>query len=214
MVVFHTADRWPLTQDTMKELNSFDILLEYPKKNGLDYETHKSHERFYLFPDDPFLRSKYVIFKKDDLLFFAYDSYAAKAYMTKTYTGIYCIISANEEFECKVYKKDWTDFFFRRDRVNIGNKFIDSNLTICSKNREITTRLINEKITSLFLKLSETIFPLTLLIQNDYLPNIKVLADRKVIGLETNRWVFKNEEIDIFLDLSGQIIKNIINASD
>jgi hypothetical protein len=193
----------------MKEQSAFDILLDYPKENGLVFETHISQEKFYLFPNDPFLRSKYVIFKKDDLIYFAYDSYAAKAYMTKTYTGIYSLISNEEEFECKVYKKDWLDLFIKRDRIRTGIKYIDDNLTITSNSKEIANGLINESVASLFLKLSEKIYPLELLIQNDYLPNLKELAGKKVVGIETNRWIFKQEEIDIFLGIGGEIIKNI-----
>jgi hypothetical protein len=197
----------------MKEQNAFDILLEYPKENKLAFETHSSQDKFILFPDDPFLKSKYVIFKKDNFFFYAYDSYAAKAYMTKTFTGIYSLTSLQNDIRCRVTKRDWLDIFVIKDKKRTGIKYIDSNLTIISNNKEFRINLINEEITAQFLKLSETIFPITILIQDDYLPNISELAGKKVIGIETNRWIFKKEEIDVLLGIGGQIINNIINAS-
>ena len=35
------------TSNKMEERKAFDILLDYPKKHGLDYETHKNYKRFY-----------------------------------------------------------------------------------------------------------------------------------------------------------------------
>ncbi len=69
--------------------NSIDILLDYPKERGLIYETNESKERFFLSTNDPFLDTKYVIFKIDSLIFCAYDSYAVKPFMSKTFTGVY-----------------------------------------------------------------------------------------------------------------------------
>ncbi len=197
----------------MTEQNTFEILLEYPKEKGLIYETHSSQDKFYLFSNDPLLRSKFIIFKKDNLFYYANDSYATKAYLTNTYTGIYCQITLQDDIECKITKRDWLDFFVTRNIKRTGIKYIDSNLTISTKSKNISNRLINEQIASQFLKLSETITPVTLLIQNDYLPNIKELQGKKVIGIETNRWVYKREEIEVLLNFGGQIINNIIIAS-
>ena len=117
----------------MKERSSFDILLDYPKQQGLTFETHQDNNRFYLFPGDPILKTKYVVFKKDSLIFYAFDSYAAKASMTKTYSGIYRSINLPNEVEFSIYKKDWLDCFLRLNKIKTGLKYVDNNLTITSK---------------------------------------------------------------------------------
>ena len=69
----------------MKDRSAFDILLDYPKEKGWPYESHERNKRFYLTSGDPILNTKYIIFKNDSLLFFAYDSFSTKAFMNQTF---------------------------------------------------------------------------------------------------------------------------------
>jgi hypothetical protein len=197
----------------MDQRTAFDLLLDYPKKNGLVYETHESQQRFYLSPSDPLLSTKYIIFKKDNLFFCAYDSFAAKAYMSKTFTGLYGFIDLKKDFECRIYKKDWLDFFLRINKRKTGIKAIDDNLTITSKSRSLPKRLLSEKDLALFNKISNKITPVELLIQNNYLQIIKEFNDKKVIGIETNQWLYKNEDLGVFIDTGAELISNIMTAS-
>jgi len=121
----------------MEEKSSFDILLNYPKERGLAFETNRNIERFYLSTNDPILNTKYVLFKTDSILFYAFDSYAAKAFTTKTFTGVYSVLDWNNDFECRVYKKDWLDSFLRKNKKKTGNKNIDRKLTITTKSAQV-----------------------------------------------------------------------------
>jgi hypothetical protein len=197
---------------TMKESNSFDILVDYPKNLGLKYETHESQERFYLTTNDPFLRTKYVVFKKNELFFCAYDSYSAKTYSTNTYTGLYGSINLSSDFECKIYKKDFLDMFFRFNKKKTGEVTIDDILTITTKSNNFPHGLLSGKDALLFQQINKTIAPIKLLILNDYRPIIKELDSKKIIGIETSQWIYKKEEIDVLINLGGELIRNVMNA--
>jgi hypothetical protein len=197
---------------TMQEKSGFEILLDYPKDNGLQFETHESQNRFYLTPNDPFLRTKYVVFKKDDLYFCAYDSYATKAYISKIYTGIYGSVYLPPEFECRIYIKDKLDLFFRLNKKKTGDKNIDDKLTVTSRSTCLPEGLLSENDALLFQKINGIISPVELLIQNDYRPIIKELSGQKIIGLETNQWIYKKEDLDILVNTGGELLQNIKRA--
>lgn len=196
----------------MEERSAFDILIDYPIKHGLDFDTHRDYRRFYLSPADPVLNTKFVVFKTDSLFFYAYDSYASKAYMTNTFTGLYSHISFHDDTELKVYKKDFTDTFLRLNKRKTGLKHVDDYLTITSKSKELYFSL-SENDVSLFLEMNKIFSPFHLIVQNDYLQNINELKNKKVIGLETQQWLYKEEDIDLFLKLGNELIQNIKNAS-
>jgi hypothetical protein len=195
----------------MDERSAFDILLDYPKEKGFVYDTHQSTSRFYLITNDPISRTKYVVFKKDSLFFCAFDSYATKAYMTKTYTGIYKSIKLSEDIEFNIYKKDWLDSILRFNKIKTGLKHIDQYFTITSKSKRVPRELTEQTIL-LFQKIHEKIHPIQLIVRNDYIQIVDELKGKKVIGLETNQWIYKKEDIDILINLGGELIENIINA--
>lgn len=195
---------------TMTERNSFEILLDYPRQHELTYETHENHKRFYLFPEDPILYTKYIIFKKDSLMFCAFDTFATKAFMTRTFTGLYGLIDLPERFEYKIYVKDWLDRFLRFNKTKTGLDYIDKYLTITSKTEWLNCLLSQESV-SIYRKIQTKIYPIELLIQNNYLETITELKGKKVIGLETNQWIYKQDDIDLFIDSGSQLIIKIIN---
>jgi hypothetical protein len=197
----------------MNERSAFDIILDYPKQYGLSFETHQFNNRYYLFPDDPILETKYVVFQKDSLFFYAFDSYASKAYMSKTFSGIYKSINLSRDFECKINKKDWLDTIMRFKKVKAGEKFIDDYLTITSKSNWLLKEVLSQESVTMYLKICEKIIPLTLLIQNDPLPMIKDLRGKSVVGLETNKWIYNSGDLDTLINQGGKLIDNIINAS-
>lgn len=199
-------------QHYMKERNAFEILQDYPKEKGLIFETHESNRHFYLTPNDPILNTKYVIFEKDSLIFFAYDSFATKAFMNQTFTGIFSISNLENDFECEINRKDWLDNFSRNKRKT-GNKNIDDNFTFTSRSNRRIHEWFTEDISTLFLQLNNSIIPLKIKIQNDYLPLIEDFKNKNIIGIETNRWIYKSEEIDNLLNLGGEIIKKLNKTS-
>jgi hypothetical protein len=191
----------------MEDKSAFDILLEYPKEKGFDYETQESRRRFYIFPNDPILNAKFVLFKKGPLTFFAYDSYAAKAFMSKTLTGIYRPIESGKNVECRIRKRDWADSLFGK-RKKTGVRFINDHFTIqCNSDTQLDW--FNEHTAALLGKLQEKIHPLELLIQNKYLPIVEEFKGKTIIGLETNQWIYRKEEVEILLNTGGEILENI-----
>lgn len=192
----------------MEERSAFDILLDYPKERGLTFETNRSTERFHLSTNDPILNTKYVLFKTDSILFYAFDSYAAKALTTKTFTGIYSVLDWKNDFECSVYKKDWLDSFLRKNKKKTGNKNIDRKLTITTKSAQIKN-IIDAEVAATFMQLAKRITPVQLIIQDDYLPMIKDLTGKKVIGIETSQWIYQHKDIDTLLKYGGEIMGRI-----
>ena len=192
----------------MEERCVTDILLDYAKAKGLYYETSKSNKRFLLMPTDPILNTKYVLFKKGELIFFAYDSYGAKAHMSQTFTGVYSLSDFDTDVECEITKKYWLDIF-RTGKTKTGVKRIDNKLTITSSSDRYIKKLINERVTSLFMELTDKITPVKLLIKTDYLRLIGDFKSKNIIGLETNKWIYKTEDIEALLDIGGEIIEEL-----
>jgi hypothetical protein len=198
----------------METLNAFDQLLDYPKENKLIYETHLNDQRFYLSPNDPIQNTKYIIFKKQNLIFCAYDSYAAKVGSSQTFTGIYCPIRLKPGMELKLTRKYWSDFLFVINKRKTGIERIDRNFTLSASKDWNFQVLFDESTTHLFQELEKHISPVKLIIQHDYLPMISELKGQQVIGLETNEWIFQKEKVGQFLELGGKIINQIISSSD
>jgi hypothetical protein len=197
----------------MENLNSFDQLLNYPEENGLIYESHLDEKRLYLLPNDPILNTKYIVFKRRNLLFCAYDSYAAKAGSTQTFTGVYCPIRLKPEMELELSRKHWSDYILLFNKRKTGADVIDRNFTITAAKKWNFESILSEKEVHLFLELEKQIHPLKLIIQHNYIPIISELKGMQVIGLETNQWVSKKKDVDQFLNLGGLLIENIIKAS-
>lgn len=196
----------------MDEKSAFDLLLDYPIKNGLVYETHENRQRFFVSPNDPILNTKYILFETGNLVFCAYDSYAAKAYSTNTFTGIYGIGNFNQDFECKIYKRDWLDKLLRRNKIKSGDSFIDTRMTITSESEVIPHGLITKESLKLFDKINLQISPIEILIQNDYLSIVEKFKGKKVVGLETNQWLYKTEDLELFINSGSELINNILKS--
>jgi len=196
----------------MENMNSFDVLLRYPEENGLIYESHLDEKRLYLSPNDTLLNTKYIVFKKRNLIFCAYDSYAAKVNSSQTFTGVYCPIRLNPELELKLCRKHWSDSFFVLNKRKTGVEVIDRNFTVTAAKPWNFESILSEKEAHLFLELEKRIKPLKLVIQHDYMPMIGELKGRQVIGIETNQWICQKEDVDSFLSLGEKLIDNIINA--
>lgn len=191
----------------MEERSAYDLLKVYPAKHGLEFDTQDDYRRFYLFPTDSMLDTKFVIFKTGSLYFYAFDSYTAKMYMSNTFTGLYGIANPNAP-ELKIYRKDFTDTFLRTNKRRTGIKHIDDRLTITSPIKQVSLPL-SEKTVSLFLEMAKRFSPLHLLIENDYIQNITELKDKKVIGIETGEWLYKEEDVEEFLRMGGELIGSI-----
>ena len=93
----------------MNEKSAFDLLIEYTKKHGLNYATNNHNNHFSILSSVPVLSTKYVIFKKNNLFFYASDSFGFKGNMSKTFTGLYGLIDLPNDIELRIIKKDFID---------------------------------------------------------------------------------------------------------
>jgi len=62
--------------------------------------------------------------------------------------------------------------------------------------------------------IEKQIKPLKLIIQHNYISVISELKDRQVIGLETDQWISRKEDLDCFLNLGVKLIENVIKAAE
>jgi hypothetical protein len=65
----------------------------------------------------------------------------------------------------------------------------------------------------LFLELNNRISPLKLSFQYDYIPIIGALKDKTVISIETDLWIYQDDELNVFLKLGGKLLENIISTN-
>lgn len=193
----------------MNEKSTFDLLIEYPKKHGLNYATHNQNKHFSFIPSGPVINTKFVIFKKNNLFFCAYDSYGFKGSATKTFTGLYGIIDLPSEIELRALKKDMIDRFLLFNKRKTHNSRIDKVLTITSKSKNFPLHIISNKVVKHFLKIREKTNPIEIIIKNDYLQFIEEFKGKKVVGVETNYWMYKESEIDNFLHNGELLVNNL-----
>ncbi len=129
--------------------------------------------------------------------------------MSQTFTGVYSLSNYDTDFECETTKRFWLDNF-RTRKKKTGVKRIDANLTIRSHVDKNIKELVTEKAMALFLELSNRITPVKLLVKTDYLSLIDDFKSKNIIGLETNQWIYKTEDIEALLNIGGEIIEELI----
>lgn len=195
------------------EKSAVDILAENLTELGYKPETNTSNRTFIIPGTDRFLSSKFVVcMLTDNIFFLASDSLGTRAYTSSTFTGIYSKIELPDEVEFKIVKKDWFDFLFsKRKKSNIS--YIDNNLTITSSNWTPGKELNKENV-ELFLTLNRRKHPYFLIVENDYCPKIEALKGKKVIGLETNNWIYEKEDVKHLIDLGVTLVKRIKNGTE
>jgi len=194
----------------MQEISSFDKLIEYPQVNGLVYETHRDEKRFIVSTSDPILNTKYVTFEKGSLLFLAYDSFGAKAFMNQTFTGVFKIFPKNIKCDISIFKREWADNIFRRKRVKTYNNYVDKNLTIISKKGEINLELINKDFVKDYFALNDIVTPIELLIKFDYLGFLTKYTNKNIVGVETNQWISETKDINSLISQGEILIDKIL----
>jgi hypothetical protein len=196
----------------MADKTAFDILFDNLSDRGMQPERQISERNFIVPGKDRLSNAKYIIAKNKSLFFCAYDSHGTSAYSSKTFTGIYSAINLPPETECHIYKKDWVDLILRKSKRKSGIKFIDENLTITSSTNWTPSLLLNLTDVNLYLEISKRIAPLKITIQHDYLSIIEELKNKTIIGIETDLWIYEDNDLDSLFNLGGQLIENMTNA--
>jgi len=191
----------------MEEKSGLDKLLENFKELGM-FPTVTVVDKGSLFPpQNRFASSTTVTLLLSESIYFL-----ARSNVSSSFTGIYSSIELPLEVEYKVFKRNWFDFLLSPKRQKIGVKFIDKNLTIISP-KYIPSKELNMENTNLFLDINKAGKPFNLILENNYLLSlIKPLTDKKIIGIETNDWLCKKDDLENLLKNGEDLIKNIKKA--
>lgn len=88
-------------------------------------------------------------------------------------------------------------------------KYIDENINITSSSTSLPSNLLDADDVNLFLEIAE-IKPFLFFIQNNYLPLIGYLKNKKVIGLEIKDWLYKKSDLEKLMYTGGKLLNNII----
>lgn len=196
----------------MENETGSNLLVENLNRLGLNPDT-QINNRSFIVGNDRFLNTKQVVASLPDSIFLlASDSYSSKAYSSSTFTGLYSSIELPVEAECKILKRDWFDTIMYFKKKKTGIRQIDKNLTIISSGW-LPSKVLNTESINLFLSLNESENPYHMIIQNDYLPKIDTLKGKKVLGIETNQWIYEMDDIKNLIDMGGALIKQIVKAS-
>ncbi|MFA8451911.1 MAG: hypothetical protein ACEPOW_14545 [Bacteroidales bacterium] len=195
----------------MKDSEYKGTILEYPIKNGLEYETYEDSNRFLMTPTDPYLKTRYYTFKQNSIVFIAYESFA-KEYVSKMFTGIYKPLSFAENKDLSIYKKDWIDIIFRTKKIKAGIREIDKYLTFTSENKEFKNLRLSKEFINSFIQLNDYIGSVKIVVKNEYLENFRDFKGKTTIGIETNKWIYKYEDISKLFELGEKLLSEIENV--
>ena len=187
----------------MEEKSGLDKLIENLLELGLKPDVH-AVRRTNIFSDkNRFFSTTSVIVQLSESIYFL-----ARATPGDAFTGIYSSIELPIKAEYKVYKKNWFDFLFFPIRKKLGVKYIDNNLTIVSP-RWLPSKELNLENTNLFLEINKAGKPYKLVVKNKYFSIIESLKDKKIIGIETNDWLYKKDDLENLLDIGHKLIFKI-----
>ena len=196
------------TQKKMEEKTGLDELIENLMELGLKPNAHAIKATNILFGKDKFLSVKSVIVELSDSIFFL----ARDTGMSHTFTGIYSSIELPIEAEYKVHNRNWFDCLLFPKRQKIGVKYIDDNITVVSS-KWTPSKELNIENANLFLEINKAGKPYKLIVENNYFTIIEPLKDKKILGIETNDWLYRKEDLKNLLDIGNKLIHKIKNAS-
>lgn len=188
----------------MEEKNGLDLLLE--NLTELVFSPRVSVEdKGTLFPSqNRFASCSTVTVVLSDSLYFL-----ARSNVNSVFTGIYTSIDLPIEAEFKVFVRNWFDFLLYRNRKKVGIKFIDENVTIVSS-KWIPFNELNIDNIKLFLKINNAGKPYNLILENNYLASIiEPLNDQKILGIETNDWLYKKEDLEHLFKYGEPLIRSL-----
>ena len=185
-----------------------DFIEEYKvlaQKNGFGFESMQDNRKF-IQPSDRVLNTKFCALSKNDLVYYASDSYAAKAGMTSTYAGVYTIISDNtRRFNAEITKRFWIDFISGKRRAKTNNSYLDKHLAISTNNIEQLLKMVDVRVAEAYLKLWSKYSPIKIVAGVDYIP-IASFKDRMVIGIEMDSWILPQNFLLAYNDLQEIVL--------
>ena len=88
-------------------MSYIDKYQQIARQGGFQFYDNQEKMRPLGFDNGNMVRVKFALLKKDDIVYYAYDMYAHKAYMKEVYSGFYTEIDPKySNLQCKITKKN------------------------------------------------------------------------------------------------------------
>jgi hypothetical protein len=187
-------------------MQTFEEYKKIAKHNGFEYYD-KYNGRNLIIPSDRILNSKVCCMRDNDFVFFASDSYAAKAYVSSTFSGVYGTLPIQTDyFKAMITKHFWFDFLAFEKRVTTGDSYLDKNLRITTNNVELILRVLNVRVVDMYLNMWNKYSSVKIVMGSNYLPEVDALKDKLVVGVELKEWIIPERFDETYKDFKKLIV--------
>ncbi len=197
----------------MQDENAYDLVIDYAKKHQLNYSTRDDSKHNVLLPGEAYTKIKYVIIEKENFYFICYYSHSSRS-KGKSFSGLFGEVKFNPSIDFRVYQKDWVDRFIFFGKRGFGNADLDKKLTLTSKNNKVPKDFFTSGLASDYQAFNNKLMPIQIVAEFDYMPIINELGKKMVLGLESNRWLYKEEELDLIFGEGRSLLKSMIKRAD
>lgn len=147
------------------------------------------------------LNCKFCYLQKEDVLFWASDSYATKFGMNQNYSGLYRWVKLpRPDFQCRMSVRFFMDLIAggKRDKLDIPE--IDKKVTLYTNDKEYARQIITMELVEKYLALPKELTPAEVVINPDYIPEMKGHEAEQLVGLEVKRW-YSVEELQQYWEV-------------
>lgn len=198
---------------TMEEENAYELVIDFAKNHQLKYSTKDDSKHNVLLPGEAYSKTKFVVIKKNDLYFIAYYSHSSRS-KGKSFSGIYGEVNFDKSVDFRVFQKDWIDRFVLFGKKKFGKADIDKKLTLTSRSNKIPKDFFSLKMANAYLDFNKKLLPIQIVSEYDYMPIIKALHNKMIVGLESNRWLYKPEELVLIFNEGYDLLTSIIKRAN
>ncbi len=191
--------------------SSIDLLTDFAKKNNLRCSSSNQSAKGIIQHRGSLINRKYFVLEymnnSSTYYFCAYDS----GYRD-IYSGLFVNYSKQKVHELKMSPKFWFDKLSFQRKRKTGISELDKKLNITCNSDKIVRDIVSPKVGMDFLKLSKKIAPIELIVDNNYLDYNPDLEWASIAGIQTNRWIFEEKELKLFLE-DGSKLLNLIRKN-
>lgn len=169
-------------------------------EQGFEYRDYESEVKPWHLNGNE-INVRYCLLKKEEVVFYAYSTYAPGPYMNTAYCGLYTNLNRSLGLDCTIIKRiPVFDLFKKRNRTGIG--FIDKNVIVSGKDCTGIV-LLDEEIIREYEALWNKNKPVKMVFGSDSPARILLSHEKRhaVFGLEFNEWVTYEALSAIFPDL-------------
>lgn len=197
----------------MEEKSYVELLIEYAKKRGYDPKTHMIQNMLVVSPSDRMHSRKLVYFDVKDHLFIAVDSFGSKMGNSTTFCGIYTKTELSKNKNCNIRVKDFVISLFTVNKVKTGNSYIDKKIIISTENRRNNPISIKERDVDTFIDIHKIVKPVKISVIDGNFDEIPKLKGKSTIGVELNRWIVTDKELDPFIEKGCKLLTSLKNQN-